>query len=129
SFRAWLKQAERDDPRRLFMTREDLLREAPVGVTRQAFPDTLAVGSIELPLQYHLEPGAEDDGVTLRCPLAALNQLDRRRLDWLVPGLIAEKVACMIRSLPRDLRKSFVPAPQFAQRVVQRIAYGEGDLR
>ena len=129
TFNKWRKQAERSNARLLFMTEADLLRESSVEVTRQAFPDSIRMGSVTLPLTYHLEPGAAEDGVTVTCPLAAVGQLERTRLDWLVPGLIREKVMQMIRSLPRAIRKHFVPAPEFADQVVDRIEYGVGSLR
>ena len=128
-FERWRRQAERGNAKLLVMTEEDLVRNAAQGVTQQAFPDALQTGTVKLPLEYHLEPGAEEDGVTVICPLPAVTQLDEARLEWLVPGLLKEKVTEMIRSLPKQVRKSFVPAPDWAEKVVERLKFAEGPLK
>ena len=110
------------------MTRADLLREG-TDVPEDAFPDQLAAGSWELPLDYTFEPGEEQDGVTVTVPLEALNQVEAEPLAWLVPGLLEEKVLAMIRSLPKALRTRFVPAPETAKRAVAELRHGEGNLR
>jgi ATP-dependent helicase HrpA len=111
----------------LYMTQTDLVRDE-TQVSNEAFPDSLAARHLELPLDYRFSPGEEDDGVTVRVPLEALNQLDRGRLDWLVPGLLEEKVLALIRSLPKSLRTLFVPAPEAAKKVLPSIKFGEGDF-
>jgi ATP-dependent helicase HrpA len=119
----------RENPGALGMTKEHLLRE-PVGDDIEAgFPDVLDVGRLKLPLTYRFEPGAEDDGVTLEAPLEALNQIDGETLDWLVPGLLEAKTLAMIRSLPKQLRTLFVPAPETAKRAAASIAFGVGGIR
>ncbi|MFW6033038.1 MAG: ATP-dependent RNA helicase HrpA, partial [Phycisphaeraceae bacterium] len=125
----WRKKAERDNPRLLFMSEADLLAGPADEVTEERFPDALEVGGARLPLEYHLEPGTDEDGVTLAVPLETLNQVDDQQIEWLVPGLLEEKVLAMIRSLPKAIRRNFAPAPDWAKRVTARLRFGEGSLR
>ncbi|WP_437202950.1 ATP-dependent RNA helicase HrpA [Planctomicrobium sp. SH664] len=128
NFEKWRKTAEARQPKLLFLSREDLLAD-PGGAPRQeAFPDELRIGTMRLPLEYHLEPGAVDDGVTLIVPPEGLNQLSEENLGWLVPGLLEEKVAALIKTLPKELRILFVPVPDTAREVTRQLAYGQGDL-
>lgn len=79
------------------------------------FPPYLALGNARLAVKYRFEPGAPDDGMTLAVPLHLLNALDPSRLSWLAPGFVADKAAALIKSLPKILRRNFVPAPDFAR--------------
>ncbi len=126
--RKWLKSIDRKQPKILHLTREDLRREGAQDVTNQEFPDRIQVQQMNLALNYHLDPGSEEDGVTLDIPREALNQLDQRRLGWLVPGLLEEKVAALIKSLPKDKRRMFVPATDTAKAVLKKLKFGEGDF-
>ena len=101
-------------------------RAAEVSVER--FPDHLTIAGMRLPLSYQFEPGHPLDGVTLTVPLALLNQLPPERLQWLVPGLLRDKVIALLKSLPKALRRNFVPAPDFADACLQSITPEEGDL-
>jgi ATP-dependent helicase HrpA len=89
------------------------------GSEADRFPKFLALGDARLALHYRFEPGSDDDGVSLDVPLHLLNALDAARLSWLVPGLVEEKVAALIRALPKALRRNFVPAPDFARAFAQ----------
>ncbi|MCP5459192.1 MAG: ATP-dependent RNA helicase HrpA, partial [Gammaproteobacteria bacterium] len=124
-FERWRKQAERDDPRLLFLTRELLLNQETAPNTGEEFPDTLDFDGLRLPLSYCFMPGAEDDGVTLTVPLAVLNQLDARRLEWLVPGLLGQRIAALLKSLPKALRRHFVPVPNYV-RVLLEVLVPDG---
>ncbi|MFZ5466369.1 MAG: ATP-dependent RNA helicase HrpA [Pseudomonadota bacterium] len=106
---------------RLCLTREALMRHEAEAVKGGRLPDRLRLGEIEAPLRYHFEPGAEDDGVTATVPLAELNRLDAQAAEWLVPGLIEEKVAALIKALPKALRRQLVPAPDVARALVERV--------
>ena len=114
SFEKWQAQAEHDNPQLLFLSREDLMQSGGDNITPQAFPDNIALGNVSLPLSYHFEPGHECDGVTVDIPLALLNQLSGKTFEWLVPGLLEEKIIALLRSLPKAIRKSFVPVPDVA---------------
>ena len=113
AFEKWLREAEAKSPRLLHLRREDLLQER--GADARAFPPELDLSGVRFALAYRFDPGAEDDGVTLLVPLAALNQIDPIRCDWLVPGLLSEKITALIKALPQSVRRAFVPVPEFAR--------------
>src|SRR5690606_26359878 len=83
---------------------------------------------LTFPISYHFEPGAEDDGLTIDIPVATLNQVDDQDFSWLVPGLREELVTHLIRSLPKNLRVSFVPAPDTSRRFLAAVPPGEEPL-
>ena len=124
----WLRKARQSDPRVLCMTRSDLLREDAAEASAEGFPDVLAVDEAEFPLDYRFEPGSDEDGVTVSVPLEALERLDPRRLEWLVPGLLEAKVMALIRALPKPIRRSLVPAAEAARKVLPQLRFAEGDL-
>ncbi|MEJ2060507.1 MAG: ATP-dependent RNA helicase HrpA [Gammaproteobacteria bacterium] len=129
AFEKWRRGYEHEHPKALFLTREALMQHAALEVTGERFPDSLTFpGGLRLPLHYQLEPGSEADGVTLVVPAPVLNQVDAQRCAWLVPGLLEEKVTTLIRGLPKALRRSFVPAPDFARACVSALPFAEGDL-
>lgn len=128
TFETWRKRVEKDSPRLLYMEQAELMRHEADSVTGNRFPDHFELGALRLPLEYHFEPGHADDGVSLRVPLAALNQLDPEPFEWLVPGLLEEKITALIRGLPKSLRRNFVPAPDFAQAVMEALPRGQGSL-
>jgi ATP-dependent helicase HrpA len=83
---------------------------------------------MHLPLSYQLDPGRDADGVTVTVPVEGLRQLNESRLEWLVPGLLEQKVLALVRSLPKQLRRHFVPAPDTAKLVASDLEFGKGDL-
>jgi ATP-dependent helicase HrpA len=111
-FDQWREQAERANPGLLFMTRDYLMRHAAAGITEAQFPERLPVGEVELKLAYRFEPGHALDGVTATVPLHLLNQLDAQQFEWLVPGLIREKLAALFKALPKQLRRHLTPPAQ-----------------
>ncbi|MEJ2589832.1 MAG: ATP-dependent RNA helicase HrpA, partial [Candidatus Thiodiazotropha sp.] len=113
-FEKWLRSETRTDPKGLYMRESDLVREGVEAVSHEAFPPTLDLDGIRLPLEYHFEPGTAEDGVTLVVPQDVLNQVTEARLQWLVPGLLRERVIALIRGLPKSLRRAFVPVPDYA---------------
>lgn len=128
AFETWRKQAERDNPRLLFLDRATLLAEAGPASDAERFPDRLNLDGLQLPLAYRFSPGAADDGVTLTVPLAAVNQVDPKRLDWLVPGFQAERMAALLKSLPKAVRRNFVPVPNYVQALLEVIEPGTQSL-
>lgn len=128
SFEKWRREAERRTPRVLFMARSDLLRPGVDALAPEAFPDTMELDGLLIPLEYRHEPGEQDDGVTATVPLAGLRRLDARGIEWLVPGMLAEKVVALLRTLPKRLRVRFVPAGDYAAGAVEALAFGEGAL-
>jgi ATP-dependent helicase HrpA len=118
---AWYRRAAAPERAALRWSLADVLEPGSHG-DAGAFPPALAVGSQQLPLEYRFVPGDEADGVTLRVPLPLLNAVPAARCEWLVPGLLADKVAALIRALPKALRRNFVPAPDFARAFVEAEA-------
>ncbi|MCX7176893.1 MAG: ATP-dependent RNA helicase HrpA [Proteobacteria bacterium] len=115
AFEAWRKDAERQEPRLLFLEREQLMRHEAAGITTEAFPHFLESHGQRLKLEYHHDPGAADDGVTLSLPLPALNQVSAQRCDWLVPGLLKEKAVALLKTLPQRYRQRLQPLDAFAE--------------
>ena len=127
-FERWRLEAERAEPRRLFLRREALMRHEAERVTADAFPAFLAFHGGRFPLSYRFAPGEEDDGVTLTVPIQALNQIHPARGDWLVPGLLREKIAALLRSLPQSVRRNFVPVPEYARAAAEALTPGDTPL-
>jgi ATP-dependent helicase HrpA len=110
SFEQWRREAEATDPRILFLTREDVLGEG-LGADHTLFPETMTVDGITCKLKYRFEPGHVLDGVTLHLPLYLLNRVEAAQVDWLVPGLIREKLNALLKMLPKDKRRPLIPLP------------------
>ncbi|QDT37568.1 ATP-dependent RNA helicase HrpA [Stratiformator vulcanicus] len=128
SLHKWWKKAAENEKARLSMRRSDVIAEESDEPSLEAFPDGLTIAQVRLPLEYHLEPGAEEDGVTLVVPRGMLGQVPPNRLGWLVPGLVTEKVEALTRTLPKSLRTRFVPVPETAKEVVGRLKFGHGNF-
>ncbi|MGE5385775.1 MAG: ATP-dependent RNA helicase HrpA, partial [Betaproteobacteria bacterium] len=109
TFDHWRREAEKENAKLLFLSKDDLMRHSAAGVTTEAFPHHVKLGGVEYALSYHFEPQNPRDGVTMTVPLAQLNQLPAGRLEWLVPGLIKEKVIQLIKTLPQKIRAKLVP--------------------
>ncbi|MYM68443.1 ATP-dependent RNA helicase HrpA [Pseudoduganella sp. FT55W] len=131
-FEKWHKDVTAKEPKLLFLNRDELMRHEAAGVTTDLFPKKMNAAGLELALTYHFEPGSVRDGVTLAVPLYALNQLSRERCEWLVPGMLKEKVHLLLKSLPQKLRRHCVPLPDYAAKFCERVeeahAFGRGEL-
>ncbi|MBP9712844.1 MAG: ATP-dependent RNA helicase HrpA [Sterolibacterium sp.] len=114
AFDAWRKGAEAQSPRLLCLEREQLMRHEAAGITTDAFPPDMVCHGRSLRLSYHHDPGAADDGVTLALPLLQLNQVPLTRCEWLVPGLLEEKVRQLLKTLPQRYRHRLMPLDGFA---------------
>ncbi|MGQ0580243.1 MAG: ATP-dependent RNA helicase HrpA [Betaproteobacteria bacterium] len=127
-FEKWRRDAERDNPKLLLLTRDYLMRHSAEQVTEELFPDALAVGMQTFDLAYRFEPGHVLDGVTMIVPLHLLNQLDERRCEWLVPGLLRDKITYLIKGLPKGMRRHFVPVPQVVTECMEILEPHSGAL-
>ncbi|QOZ84269.1 MULTISPECIES: ATP-dependent RNA helicase HrpA [Chromobacterium] len=116
SFEAWRKEAEKTDAKLLHLTREELMRHAAQHVTENQFPEWLELEDGRLKLRYRFEPNHPLDGVTLDVPLAILNRLQPAAFEWLVPGMVREKLQQLIKGLPKQIRRCCVPVPDFVTR-------------
>jgi ATP-dependent helicase HrpA len=114
AFEHWRKEAERDDTKLLYLKKDDLMRHEAAGITTDQFPPQLQIDSVNFALSYNFSPGKNDDGITLAVPLALINQVSAARCEWLVPGILAEKVTQLIKTLPQKIRRNLVPVPEFA---------------
>ncbi|MCK5902012.1 MAG: ATP-dependent RNA helicase HrpA [Cocleimonas sp.] len=121
AFEIWRKKIEQDNPEGLFLNRELLMQRDDSHVDHLQYPDHLSIQGMTLPLRYHFEPGKHNDGVTLRVPMILLGQLKSAPFEYLVPGLLEEKIIQFIRSLPKQIRKQFVPAPEYAKACQESI--------
>jgi ATP-dependent helicase HrpA len=128
TFEQWYRNTRRNQPNLLVMRPEDVLTPASSGVVREQFPDHFDLDQLPLKLEYKMDPGTPLDGVTAVIPLAALNQIPREPFDWLVPGMVAEKVTALLRSLPKTIRVTYVPIPETAERVTREMKYREQPL-
>ena len=122
TFDHWRKTAEQENAKLLFLAKDDLMRHSAAGVTTEAFPHHLKVGGVDYALSYHFEPGSPRDGVTLTLPLAQLNQIPALRMEWLVPGLLKEKLVQLIKTLPQKIRAKLVPVPEFVDEFIAATA-------
>jgi ATP-dependent helicase HrpA len=111
-FEHWREGAERSRPGLLFMTRDYLMRHAAADITEEQFPERIRAGGVDLKLSYRFDPGHPFDGVTATVPLHLLNTLDAQYFEWLVPGLIREKIAQLFKTLPKNLRRNLIPPAQ-----------------
>jgi ATP-dependent helicase HrpA len=114
-FLRWWKKAEAKQPMLLHLDRESIMQHGAENVTKQQFPDSLEIHGLRLPVSYRFAPGEANDGLCVHVPLTVLNQLRESDFDLLVPGLLKEKITLLIKSLPKHLRRHFVPAPDFAE--------------
>ncbi len=122
----WRRDAERDNPKLLYLTREQLMRHEAAGVSSERFPAKMELLGQKLKLEYRHEPNAADDGVTLTVPLTLLNQIPAARLDWLVPGLLEEKVVQLAKTIPPKLRHRIQPISGFVDEFLgQEHDHGE----
>jgi ATP-dependent helicase HrpA len=127
-FEKWVKDATAKNPKLLHLNRDDLMRHEAAGVTTDLFPKTMTVAGVAMALSYHFEPGSPRDGVTMTVPLYALNQVSAERCEWLVPGMLKEKVHLLLKSLPQKLRRHCVPLPEYAAGFCERAEFGKGSL-
>ena len=127
-FDAWWKRASKDRPDLLDFERSMLIEDAADAPDAGDYPDTWRQGTHRLRLTYQFEPGSDADGVTVHVPLAVLNQVEPDGFDWQVPGLRQELVTELIRSLPKAIRRSFIPAPNWAASALERIGPADGPL-
>ena len=117
-FDAWRREAEKANPKLLYLDRDDLMRHEAGGVTTDNFPPDIEIGGARYDLSYHFSPGAADDGVTLTLPLAYLNRVSPEACEWLVPGLLRDKVLQLLKQLPQRYRSKLVPLPTFADEFI-----------
>lgn len=115
AFTKWWRKKSRNDPNYLNLSEQHLLQVSADSIAIDDWPDSLRVQGNELALEYHFSPGEPDDGVTVIIPAMILSQLQSDDFDYLVPGLLPEKIEQLLRNLPKSLRKNFIPVKEFAR--------------
>ncbi|WP_217164293.1 ATP-dependent RNA helicase HrpA [Streptomyces sp. AC512_CC834] len=119
-FDSWWKHKRHEQPDFLDFEREMLINEKAGAVTKDDYPDSWRQGPLKFRVTYQFEPGADADGVTVHVPLQVLNQITDEGFDWQIPGLREQVVTELIRSLPKPVRRNYVPAPNYAQAFLDR---------
>jgi ATP-dependent helicase HrpA len=122
TFEGWRRQAERDQPKLLYMSLADVLSGDPGTLTTEAVPDRVAMGRVELPLVYKFEPGKEQDGITLTVPLGALTHVSPVRCQWLVPAWLEDLITALAKALPKQYRQRLKSVNEFAKRASEKFA-------
>ena len=132
SCESWYKDEVKKQPKLLLLSQEELMRHEAAGITTQAFPRTLRLGGVDCLASYLHEPGEAKDGVTVDIPLFALNQVNEERCEWLVPGMLKDKVQALIKTLHQRPRSRLVPLPETASRMAEQLnqpeVFGSGSL-
>lgn len=119
TFEAWLKTTERNNPRLLFLSRDNLMQHAAAHITEEQFPKFWQTADGKFKLSYRFEPHHPLDGVTMTVPLTVLNRLHAPSLEWLVPGMLREKIQLLIKALPKQIRRICVPVPDFITKFLE----------
>ncbi|WP_246072790.1 ATP-dependent RNA helicase HrpA [Extensimonas perlucida] len=131
-FEAWWRTASRAQPDLLRLTREELMRHEAAGITGNAFPRSVRLGGVDCAASYLHAPGDPRDGITVTVPLFVLNQVSEERCEWLVPGMLKDKIQALLKSLPQRPRSRFVPLPESAARLAALLGtperFGQGSL-
>lgn len=122
SFETWYKKQPKERQQVFYLDRQQLLQNAASLPTNDNYPVSLNIDGMELPLSYRFDPEHEEDGVTVTIPLPVLNQLDATEFEWLIPGLLLEKITVLIKSLPKGLRRNFVPVPEYAKKCMSGLS-------
>ncbi|WP_030547670.1 ATP-dependent RNA helicase HrpA [Streptomyces albus] len=127
-FDSWWKKKRREEPELLDFEKSMLINERAEGVSKDDYPDSWRQGKLKFRVTYQFEPGADADGVTVHVPLQVLNQVTPEGFDWQIPGLREELVTELIRSLPKPVRRNYVPAPNYAKRFLAAAVPGPEPL-
>jgi ATP-dependent helicase HrpA len=128
TFEKWRETAEKQNPKLLYLTRDDLMRHGADAITAVQFPEMMMLDGVETHLKYRFEPGHVLDGVTATIPLALLNQLNPTQTEWLVPGMLREKLTYLIKALPKTFRRVCVPVPEFVTVFLEKNKVGQGEV-
>ncbi len=124
----WYREESRRQPKLLLLTRDELMRHEAAGITSAAFPKTVRLGGIDCAATYLHQPGDPKDGLTVTVPIYALNQVSEERCDWLVPGMLKDKVLALVKSLHQRPRSRLLPLPDYAAEFCALAPFGQGGL-
>jgi ATP-dependent helicase HrpA len=125
-FERWYREASRGSPACCKLTRDELMRHEAAGITTSAFPKMVRLGGVDCAATYLHEPGDARDGLTVTVPLFVLNQVSDERCEWLVPGMLKDKIQALLKSLPQRPRSRLVPLPETATRLCRAAGHARG---
>jgi ATP-dependent helicase HrpA len=128
TFERWYREESKRQLKLLWLTKEELMRHEAAGITTSAFPKTLRLGGVDCTTSYLHEPGDARDGVTVTVPIYALNQVNEERCEWLVPGMLKDKVLALVKSLHQKPRARLVPLPDYVAEFVELTPFAQGSL-
>jgi ATP-dependent helicase HrpA len=128
SLERWYREELKRQPNLLLLTRDELMRHEAAGITTAAFPKTLRLGGVDCAATYLHEPGDAKDGVTVSVPIYSLNQVNDERCEWLVPGMLKDKVLALVKSLHQRPRSRLVPLPEYVDSFVAAVPFAQGSL-
>ena len=132
TFEAWYRDAAKINPKLLLLTKEELMRHEAAGITTQSFPKTVRLGGVDCAATYLHEPGDPKDGLTATMPIFVLNQVNEERCEWLVPGMLKDKIQALIKTLHQRPRSRLVPLPESARKMAEQLnepaLFGHGSL-
>jgi len=128
SLERWYRDGVKSQPNLLLLTREELMRHEAAGITTATFPKTLRLGGVDCVATYLHEPGDAKDGVTVSVPIYSLNQVNDERCEWLVPGMLKDKVLALVKSLHQRPRSRLVPLPEYVDSFVAGVPFAQGSL-
>jgi len=132
TFEAWYRDAAKINPKLLLLTKEELMRHEAAGITTQSFPKTVRLGGVDCAATYLHEPGDPKDGLTATVPIFVLNQVNEERCEWLVPGMLKDKIQALIKTLHQRPRSRLVPLPESARKMAEQLnepaLFGHGSL-
>ncbi|MEW6704814.1 MAG: ATP-dependent RNA helicase HrpA [Pseudomonadota bacterium] len=128
TFERWYRDEVKKQPKLLWLTREELMRHEAAGITTSAFPRTIRLGGVDCGASYLHDPGDPKDGLTVTVPIYALNQVSEDRCEWLVPGMLKDKVLALLKSLPQKPRARLVPLPEYAEAFIADTPFADGSL-
>jgi ATP-dependent helicase HrpA len=132
TFEAWYREAAKINPKLLLLTKEELMRHEAAGITTQSFPKTVRLGGVDCAATYLHEPGDAKDGLTVTVPIFVLNQVNEERCEWLVPGMLKDKIQALLKTLHQPPRSRLVPLPESANKMATQLnepaLFGHGSL-
>jgi ATP-dependent helicase HrpA len=128
TFERWYRDEVRRQPKLLMLTRDELMRHEAAGITTAAFPKTIRLGGVDCAANYLHEPSNPRDGVTVTVPIFALNPASEEQCEWLVPGMLKDKIVALAKTLPQRPRSRLVPLPEYAQSFIDEVGFGAGSL-
>lgn len=127
-FEKWYRAAEKSGKKLLWVNPEEIMYRTADFVTESHYPSAIEINDNKLPVTYKFEPGSEDDGLNIDIPLIMFNQIRKEQLDYLIPGMIEEKITHLLKGLPKHIRKNLVPVPDTAKECVRNIQAGNNNL-